>query len=754
MAKRKVASLGWVASPFWCFLLCWIVLIVLTLDHPVSGGTTTARLDLSYLHRCGETDMASAIRGTLKEQTKSSDQADFVDIDLTASLIGKNISDILSSLQNDENDDDENDDDESVPVKLTARRNHLSHAKATALVEFVLQNGPTNETTTTEMDAAKGDEESPNDTEPEADPESTSPATEDTTSAKTITNGESKNTETITEETATEITTEPTTETETTTTTTRIRPAFVSVQSLDLGWNNFGSSSTSGSGVRALNGALRRLLADPERCPPFIRLDVCGFGPQACRDLAKGIVERYKTTKEVTPLSLNLACNEGIGDVGVAALAAAIRTVAAQPEKEPKKKRRKKRKASKQQQQSPEEDTKIEEELVEEENNSKEVESPLQEAITILERLDLSGCGIGDAGAEALAIALKNNPLCVKHLDLSNNQITDQGAAALAQALGALEKEKTAGFVETLDLSHNPKLGDAGAKSLAQAFQRDGISRLILRSCNVRADGAACFGSTLKVLGSRSDVATFPRLIDLSGNPLGILSKTKKSGNKYSATALRSKATDTANAYMNIIGKSFQKGLNSINGGMDTLESDDEEEAELEAEEEDESRKKCGALSLAEAFIRDGNEEKKTLGEHPSISVELGLRHCAFDTRAAEALAAVLYEAKEEYPRMKLSMDMTMNHVLEDDIIAALHGEDDDQLADMAEVYLDALEVMREARQRALEASRMAASRVKAQAERESAWAAPPPSYSDDWEEEDGWDYERNIEEDYSEEDW
>lgn len=725
MAERKVASLGRVASPFWCcLLLCWIVLIVSTPDHLVYGGTTT-RLDLSYLHRCGETDMASAIRGTLKEQTKNSNQADFVDIDLTASLIGKNLSVILSSLQNDENENDDETETETMPVKLTARRNQLSHAKATSLVEFVLQNGSTNETTmtaTTEMDAAKGDEER------------TPPATEDTTSAETNTDGDSKDTETTTEIT-----------TEQTTATTRIRPAFVSVQSLDLGWNNFGSSSTGG--VRALNGALRRLLADPEQCPPFLRLDVCGFGPQACRDMAKGIVERYKTTKEVTPLSLNLACNQGIGDVGVAALAAAIRTVAAPPEKEPKKKRRKKRKASKQQP--------SEEESVEEENNSKEVESPPEEPITILERLDLSGCGIGDAGAEALAIALKNNPLCVKHLDLSNNQITDRGAAALAQALGAPDKEKTAGFVETLDLSHNPKLGDAGAKSLAQAFQRDGISRLNLRSCNVRADGAACFGSALKVLGMRTDVATFPRWIDLSGNPLGILSKTKKSSNKYSATALRSKATDTANAYMNIIGKSFQKGLNSINGGIDTLESDDEEEAELEAEEEDESRKKCGALSLADAFIRDGNEEKKTLEDHPSISVELGFRHCAFDTRAAEALAAVLYEAKEEYPSMKLSMDMTMNHVLEDDIIAALHGEDDDQLADMAEVYLDALEVMREARQRALEASRMAASRAKAQAERESAWAAPPPSYSDDWEDdEDDWDYERNIEEDYSEEDW
>ena len=229
---------------------------------------------------------------------------------------------------------------------------------------------------------------------------------------------------------------------------------------------------------------------------------------------------------------------------------------------------------------------------------------------------------------------------------------------------------------------------------------------------------------------------------------------------------------------MNIIGKSLQKGLNSINGvasgdGMDTLESDDEEEGRMgESEEEDDSRKKCGALSLAEAFIRDGFEEaKSTEDEITPLRVELGLRHCSFDTRAAEALAAVLHESKEYCKEMKLSMDMTMNHVLEDDIIAALHGEEgyDDQLADMAEVYLDALEVMREARERALEASRIASARAKAEAEREAAWGAPPPrseyrnDYGEEWSDEDeyeNWDDSipdeeyGHLQEDYSDEEW
>jgi len=443
----------------------------------------------------------------------------------------------------------------------------------------------------------------------------------------------------------------------------------------------------------------------------------------------------------------------------------------------------------------------VEEETEKGSNNTDSESSPVEqndaptavaETRTILNRLDLSGCDIGDVGAEALAIALTNNPLCVKHLDLSNNRISDQGATALARALGArdVDESGTAGVVETLDLSHNKDLGDLGAKELANAFGRNGISKLILRSCNVRADGAACFGTALRSIGSHA-LRKLPtslskqqegRLIDLSGNPLGILSKKKKSGSKYSATALRSKATDTTKAYMNIIGKSLQKGLNSINamgseGGMDTLESDDEEEDRMgEIEDEDESRKKCGALSLAEAFIRDGAEDTENTGESngedDSVHVELGLRHCSFDTRAAEALAAILQESKQNYPGMKLSMDMTMNHVLEEDIIAALHGEEgyDDQLADMAEVYLDALEIMREARKRALEASRMAAARARAQAEREAAWANPPISsrpgndYGGEWSEEsddnDDWgdsianNNKRNFEEDYSEDDW
>ncbi len=786
-------------------------------------GDTETTIDLSYLHRCGEGEIATAIQGRIEEQKlhPEPNKKSILDIDLTASLIGKNISGVLSSLKwSDETQNDENAKDESsVLVKLTARRNRLSAEKVTAVLDFVLENGPSNQTDTIAAGGVEEDKENSEETTSLIAEEAESANNKARTNASAVIDDAPKedsdsNNGQIQDEATTlgseQI--EATEETSTTMKLPRIRPAFVSIQSLDLGWNNMGSSSGSRNSVRGLNTALRKLLANSERCPPTIKLDVCGLGPQACRELAKGIVERYKTKEnEAQPLTLNLACNEGIGDVGVAALAAAIRTVAS-PQKnlasnDKKKKRRKRKKSAKQESlQEDEKETTRSKDSEEEEkseapdvntadsNASNESSSPDESAteseaksITVLEKLDLSGCGIGDAGAEALAIALANNPLCVKHLDLSNNKISDQGAAALAQALGtaarqsadAAGEESRTGFMETLDLSHNKELGDAGAKKLALAFQNDGISRLIVRSCNVRADGAASFGTALRSLGLRPMENQVPRLIDLSGNPLGVLSKKKKSGNKYSATALRSKATDTTKAYMNIIGKSLQKGLNSINGvaigdGMDTLESDDEEEGRMgETEEEDDSRKKCGALSLAEAFIRDGFEEAKNTGDEIiPLQVELGLRHCSFDTRAAEALAAVLHESKEHCKGMKLSMDMAMNHVLEDDIIAALHGEEgyDDQLADMAEVYLDALEVMREARERALEASRMASARAKAEAEREAAWGAPPPSsqfrndYGEEWSDEDEyehWDdsipgeYEGNLEEeDYSDEEW
>ena len=65
-------------------------------------GAAETRMDLSYLHRCGEGEIATTIQGRLEKQqihqTVESNDVPILDIDLTASLIGKNISGILASL--------------------------------------------------------------------------------------------------------------------------------------------------------------------------------------------------------------------------------------------------------------------------------------------------------------------------------------------------------------------------------------------------------------------------------------------------------------------------------------------------------------------------------------------------------------------------------------------------------------------------------------------------------------------------------
>lgn len=312
---------------------------------------------------------------------------------------------------------------------------------------------------------------------------------------------------------------------------------------------------------------------------------------------------------------------------------------------------------------------------------------------------------------------------------MSNNQISDDGAVKLARAL-------LNSCVETLDLSNNKDLSDRGAKELANAFQSNGICNLILRSCNIHADGAASFAKALQVVATQGVDASQKlslyqrqRSIDLSGNLLGVLSKKKSSKSLYSATALRSKATATTAAYMNIIGKKI-RGSRSGADYPDTSESDDEEENDgMEDDNEDDLNTKCGALSFAEAFVNDddrsviGNTSNETI-----VQFELGLRQCSFDTRAAEALAAVLQESRQKYKNINLKIDLIMNNVLEDDTISALRGQSGyaDRLAEMAENYHDAADILREARERRLRATRIAAARAKADTEIEMAWASPP----------------------------
>ena len=170
----------------------------------------------------------------------------------------------------------------------------------------------------------------------------------------------------------------------------------------------------------------------------------------------------------------------------------------------------------------------------------------------------------------------------------------------------------------------------ASTGSVVSTGPSGNVQNLTLRSCSIHADGAASFGAAIRVVASSrindttpsgDQETTTPNVIsiDLSGNPLGLLRKKPKSKNKFSTKDLTSKATATTTAYMNLIGKTVQKGLKDLgldttDGSPDTLESDDEEETKMGSsgiQDDDESKMKCGALSFAESFIvEDENEER------------------------------------------------------------------------------------------------------------------------------------------------
>lgn len=430
----------------------------------------------------------------------------------------------------------------------------------------------------------------------------------------------------------------------------------------------------------------------------------------------QGIINRYTSPAEklkpVTPLSLHFCGNPDLGDSGTAALAAAIRTV------------------------------------ITDENTSSDV---------ILDTLDLSACEVGDAGAEALAIALESTPgMCIRHLDLSNNKISDVGAAAIAHAL--LSSGADGVVLESLDLSGNKDIRDQSAIVLAAAIGKGLLSCITLRSCHVLADGAAAFGKALNDLAmSKSNPPSLH--IDLSGNPLGVLrGKTSKDG-KYSASAIKSKATATTSAYMNMIRKGIKSGLKKGVGlPGSTGESDDDEEArdgigdEFGAEGDlDPKNARCGIKAFANAILDDDSIDSENA--YPTRSVpfhcKLGLRRCFLDHSAADSLAAVLVHSQEEMG-IKLAIDIGLNPVLEEDMTDAIQGDEsqDILLRDMSERYHEALEALRAARERAAEAASAAAARIEAQAEYEAQWDAP--DLGDElWdEEEEEWDSDADYEQD------
>jgi Leucine Rich repeat len=497
---------------------------------------------------------------------------------------------------------------------------------------------------------------------------------------------------------------------------------------------------------RSTKEALQVLVAMPGL--RSLRLDCCGLDAAHCRSLAKGLLDRYPAEKAPVstvssdipssqshdgresepprPFSLHLSGNGAMGDAGAAALAAALRTLV----------RRHKPQSS-----------------------SSSATSPA----VVLETLDLSSCGIGDVGAEALAVALeshrsaRNDPvLLIRRLNLSHNRISSIGATALGRALQIPTTQGSSGSATPtadafsdvvllgLDLSDNKDVGDKGAAGIAGAVASGRLPCVSMRSCNVYADGAASFGKALRraAVASTYDVVE----IDLSGNPLGVLRGKKKEDGKYSASRLKSKASATAASYVSQ-GMSFlRKNLKDVGvdvapllGGT-SAESDDEEEKNSEDSVDDDydpSKGRCGAKAMANAFIEASEEDYGPLQGTPTLTrVRLELRHCYFDHSAADALAAMLVTARSKL-NVDFDFDVSLNAILEEEMVSALEGDNANEhlLVEMAERHQDALDALKEARARATHASAAAAARVRADGDSYKAeWDAAGirPNYDDE----------------------
>mmetsp|Transcript_23435 Transcript_23435/g.32857 ORF Transcript_23435/g.32857 Transcript_23435/m.32857 type:complete len:434 (+) Transcript_23435:774-2075(+) len=396
---------------------------------------------------------------------------------------------------------------------------------------------------------------------------------------------------------------------------------------------------------------------------------------------------RYKSDGKEVPeeikgsTSLFLCGNEGLGDSGAAALAAALRTV-----------------------------------------NS---------CGAIFDVLDLSWCDIGDAGAEAIAMALETNPGCIRHLDLSHNSITDEGVSAIAKALAQVSNGPS---LQSLKFNGNKDIGDHGASEIAKVVGVGQLPELSLRCCHVHADGAKSFGLAIKAMSSKPSGVESVK-IDLSGNPIGVLRKKSKGG--VSASMLKSKASATTASYMNFIGKSIKSGLKDV--GLDgvlgnagpSAESDDDEEERMglngdslanDGELTDPSKARCGAKSFASVFFDDGDDDNdasgnvKTSSEKSNVvRCELALRHCSLDQGAADALAAVVLRLKENLG-IAMTVDVRMNTVLEETMVDALQDTSGEHgsLEEMADRHIEVMEALRVAEERAAEAAKAAAERASA----------------------------------------
>eukprot|EP00742_Colponemidia_sp_Colp-10_P009430 GILJ01010281.1.p1 GENE.GILJ01010281.1~~GILJ01010281.1.p1 ORF type:complete len:705 (+),score=90.35 GILJ01010281.1:203-2116(+) len=125
-----------------------------------------------------------------------------------------------------------------------------------------------------------------------------------------------------------------------------------------------------------------------------------------------------------------------------------------------------------------------------------------------LKDLRLSGCELGNDGARALAVALRqhHNLRCI---NISYNSIGEDGARELATAL---EQHRS---LQEVRLSRNP-IGINGTQALATALrQHHDLQALDLSYCFIGVDGAQALATTMTQLHNL-------RYLGLSGNSIGI----------------------------------------------------------------------------------------------------------------------------------------------------------------------------------------------------------------------------------------
>ena len=434
--------------------------------------------------------------------------------------------------------------------------------------------------------------------------------------------------------------------------TTQVEEPSILIEQLDLSFNDIGGHGLHPPSIE-LSDSIRRLFESNDRSslvPRVLVLENCGVGPIFCRSIGRGILTAYESKTRTTngsmrPSVLRLGGNSDIGDAGCVALAASLRMAIDENSNEP-----------------------------------------------VLEELDLSSCDIGDAGAEALALAISSNHGCLLRLDMSNNRITDAGCKALGRAI--VDARLCSGITFEEIILDNNFIGDEGASVLAEALGCGASKSISMRSCSIQAQGMAAFGSAIANLANRKDCDSTHFHIDLSGNKFG-LKKIKKK--KSSAGRIKDKASSN----IKFVGKTLMgaaKRFSSESMGI-SADSDDDEEVmgglidDIDEENDIDNGhklKSCGAQAFTAEILR---ADQPSVAEKGNKQISIGMRQCCLDDAAIDALSASIVGSKS----IQLSVDVSMNGFDEDIVDALAHeNNEEDLLSSMAEEHMEYMDRLAE----------------------------------------------------------